>query len=129
MRVIETDRFLRERRYDLRSPFAMNGRTMSGRWSSVSKHTPNNLRTLGWSNPSMRIDSLTKSSMFSGVEMSVGGPGGTTHTSIYQLQWWKYFVEIMGATCVSEELGRLKKKKKKKNQSVCGTVGLLQANS
>lgn len=70
-KLTQTDGSRFDMRNDLRSPLAMYGSTMSGRLSSVSKHTPNNLRTLGWSNPSIRMDSFTKSLMFSGVDISV----------------------------------------------------------
>ena len=62
-------------RNERKSPLAIYGSTMSGRLSSVSKHTPSNFNTLGWSNPSIKIDSFTKSFMLSGVETSVRRQG------------------------------------------------------
>ena len=51
---------------DLKSPFSMNGRTMRGSLSFVSKQTPNNLSTFGWSNPNMMADSEINSTSSSG---------------------------------------------------------------
>ena len=59
---LDVKRVLLDLKNDLRSPWAMNGRTMTGRWSAVSKITPTRDRTFGWWKSSMNADSAMKSS-------------------------------------------------------------------
>ena len=59
---VDEVRVLLDFKKDLRSPWVMNGRTMTGRWSVVSKITPTRDRTFGWWKSSMIADSAMKSS-------------------------------------------------------------------
>lgn len=76
----------------LRSPFAIYGRTIAGKLSSMLKHTPTKRRMLGWSKLTIIPDSAMNLSISSfSVKAKGTHEGNDQHYSLLQSRLMSYF--------------------------------------